>query len=210
MRLAHAVTAVLLTGLAWPAAAVDVQYTVYGWGQQQFPGPVTPPAYCPHMQDGFGYPGDIVELAPYTGTLTLTPGTCVQKINTLLWTVNYTYAGMADDCDAWSDLFFDMNVPRLMTIGTANGALAQTGLLEVSWFNDYISFAPGSTTTFDLLGYTVHVTPLAFPRTEAVFEMRNWPPWVQPPHDVLAEFVVEEGASSVDPTSWSTVKALYR
>ena len=196
--------------LVYPAAAVDVAYTVYAWGPQQYPGPVTPPADCPHMLDGFGYPGDIVDIQPYTGTLLLVPGTYVQKINTLQWTVNYTYAGTPDDCDAWSDLFFDLSVPRAMTIDTVNGTLSQTGLLEVTWFNDYISFDAGSTTTFNLLGYTVYVTPLAFPRTEAVFEMRNWPPWVQPPYDIMAEFVVMEAASPVEPGSWSTIKSLYR
>ena len=130
--------------LAGPAAAVTVNYTVAGWGQQ-FPGPVTPPAGSPHMLDGLGYPGDRVALGIYEGTLNLTPGTSFQKINTLNWSVSYTYAGTETQWDYpahWSDLSFNIAAARNMSFdGGSSGSLNQTGLLEVLWSNDYLALS---------------------------------------------------------------------
>jgi len=199
----------LAVALALPCAA-DVQYSVNGVGTQQYPGPIEPPEWCPHSQDPFGYPGDIVELEAHSGTIPMEAGTYMRKINTLLWTVNYTYAGSETDCDDWSDLFFDLNLPRTMTLGGVSQELSQMGLLEVTWFNDYISVDSGMTATFSVDTYEVEVTPLAFARTEALFEFRNDPPWVQPPYDLMAEFVVTEHMSTKEQSSWSTIKALYK
>ena len=72
--------AAALVALVGLAHATDVSYTVSGWGPTQYPGPFPPPPGAPHLS----YPGDTVQFQTYTGTLTLTPGTSVQKINTLL------------------------------------------------------------------------------------------------------------------------------
>jgi len=176
--------------LAGIAQADLVGYTVYGWGPTQFPGPVTPPAGSPWGPDG--YPGDTVELVMYTGSLDLTPGTYVQKINTLLWTIDYTYAGTEtawDYPDNWSDLSFPIDAGRGMTIGTAAGSLSQNGLLESTWFNDYLSFFDGPMTSFTVQGYYVDVTPLGLSRQGGTnFSGGN--PWVQPSRDVMARFEV--------------------
>jgi hypothetical protein len=115
-----------------------------------------------------------------------------QKINTVLWEVNYTYAGGGDpdypDAD-WQQLWFNnWNAPRSMTIGSETKNLTQAGLLEVLWANDFLSFSAGSTTSFLVDTYRVDVTPLAVARAGAVFP--SGPPWVQPSRDVTAQFDV--------------------
>jgi hypothetical protein len=108
-----------------------------------------------------------------------------------------------------------------MSVGTTNGNLHQTGLLEVDWDDDYVSFASGSTTTFSVGTYLVHVTPLALGRTGGLNGTRmiqspperitcNDPPYLHPAIDVYAEFVVEEANVSTDPTTWGAIKELYR
>lgn len=214
--------AVLVMALATPAAADTVSYTVGAYGPLRFPGPVTPPEGSPWGPDG--YPGDMVELETYTGTLDLTPGTCTLKINTLQWTIDYTYAG-TEDCwdwpDCWSELAFNLNTARSMSVGTTNGALAQEGLLEVDWDDDYISLAGGSTASFLVGSYVVYVTPLALARTPGLASALsseshpgraafNNPPYAHPALDVYARFVVEKALVPVAPTTWGAVKALFR
>ena len=219
------VAAILGIVLVSPAAAVTVNYTVAGVGPMQFPGPVTPPANAPWGPDG--YPGDTVELQAYQGVLDLTPGTYVAKINTLLWTIDYTYGGTATDPDAWSDLEFTVNAPRAMSVHTSSGALAQAGTLLATWETDSLGFAPGSTVDFGVsvsgLMYMVHVTPLALDPAAGIFDncagsilstrptrdIKCFAPWIQPTRDVMAQFVVDAPVPTTT-TSWGHLKALHR
>jgi hypothetical protein len=215
------VVATLSLALAWPAAAVTVDYTVGGTGPMPFPAAVTPPAGSPHGPTG--YPGDTVELLSYSGTLDLIPGTSVLKINTLQWTIDYTYGG-TDTCwdwpACWSELFFPVDAARSITVHTSSGTLAQTGLLECNWDDDHLSFAGGSTVTFSMSGVLVHVTPLPLARIGAFSKATksgSQPPdeilcdlpCALAPRDLWAEFVVE-GSVPVAPETWFRVKALYR
>ena len=209
--------------LASPAAAATVGYTVAGWGPHQFPAPTTPPADAPWGPAG--YPGDVVELQTYTGTLDLTPGTHVLKINTLLWAIDYTYGGTATDPNAWSDVLFAISAPRSISMDATDHALAQTGSLNCTWDNDYLSFAPGSVTDFVVsvsgLSYVVHVTPLAVAPFGGVFSSPNSLPTrspqditcafpcPQPAQDVMAEFVVDAPVPAT-AKSWGSLKVLYR
>jgi hypothetical protein len=184
--------ALAIAGLAvaLPAHATLVTYTVDGVAAQQFTGPVTPPANAPWGSDG--YPGDTVALKSYTGSFDLVAGTSIQKINTLLWTIDYTYAGTATDPTAWSDLSFAFNAARNMTIdGVGPASLSQTGSLDVTWDNDYLGLAGGSTVTFYVQGYRVDVTSLAVAQTPGSnFDGSN--PWVQPNQDIMAQFDISE------------------
>jgi hypothetical protein len=217
-----AAAAILGFSLISPAAAETVSYTVSGyWGQ--FPGPVNPaPEGAPFGPQG--YPGDVVELQTYTGTLDLVPGTYILKINTLLWTINYTYAG-TENCwdwpDCWPEIEFALNAARPMSVGTANGNLDQAGLLEVDWDDDYVSFASGSTTTFSVGTHLVHVTPLALARASGLNSAPvnlspterityNDPPYLRPAIDIYAEFVVEAANVSSDPMTWGAIKELFK
>jgi hypothetical protein len=112
-----------------------------------------------------------VEFDDYTGTLALTPGTYVQNINALLWTINYTYNGTdniaSNDSPSggdWPALSFNIAAPRNIYMGEASGTLNQTGLLVTNWVNDYISFSNGQTTSLWLYDelYRVDVTPLGY------------------------------------------------
>jgi len=179
--------------LAGPATATIVSYTVAGWAQQ-YPGPVTPPAGSPWGPDG--YPGDTVQLATYTGSLNLAQGTSVQKINTLLWKIDYTYGGTATQWDYpahWTEpMLFNIAAPRTMTIeGACVRSLNQAGLLESWWNNDFLGFSPGSTTTFQVGSYRVDVTPLGLGRVGGS-DFGGSNPWTQPPRNMEAQFVVTE------------------
>jgi hypothetical protein len=177
--------------MAMSAGAATVNYTVSGWGPNQYPASTTPPEGAPWGVDG--YPGDTLEMVTYTGTLDLTPGTYNLKINTLKWSIDYTYGGTEtqwDYPDHWSDLSFNVNTARGMSIGTAAGSISQTGTLDVTWFNDYLSFGNGSTTSFTVQGYRVDVTPLGLSRVAG----SNL--GVQPERDIIARFdVVPEPAT---------------
>ncbi len=181
--------ALAIAGLAvaLPAHAVLVSYTADGW-TQQFPAPTTPPANAPWGVNG--YPGDTVGLETYTGSFELTPGTSVQKINTLLWTIDYTYGGTATDPNVWKDVSFTPTAIRNMTIGGVGPqALSQGGALTCTWENDFLGLSPGSAVTFIVQGYQVVVTPLALANIGGNnFDGSN--PWVQAPRDVMAQFVV--------------------
>lgn len=206
--------AILAMALALPAAAVTVTYTVGGLGPIHFPASTLPPPSAPWGTEG--YPGDTLEFQTHTGTLDLVPGTQVLKINTLLWTIDYTYGGTADDPSDWSELAFGVEAPRSIVVHTSNGALAQTGLLEAAWEDDYLSFAAGSSVSFLVEGeagvfYSVRVTPLALARVGA---FSGWPnkcafPCSLVGRDMMATFVVDL-AVPAGTTAWGCVKALYR
>ena len=170
--------------LAGPAPATSVDYTVFGWAQQ-FPGPLTPPAGSPWGPTG--YPGDTVAFGNYTGTLDLTPGTYVLKINTLNWRIDYTYGGTPEP---WPDMNLSFNAARDIYFGQEPaGALQQPGLLRVNYWNDYLSLLAGSTASFTVEGYRVDITPLGLaPVGGSNFSGDN--PWAQPPRDVMARFDV--------------------
>ena len=180
-------------GEALNALATDVSYTVSGWGPTQYPGPFPPPPGAPHSS----YPGDTVQFQTYTGTLNLTPGTYVQKINTLLWTVDWTYNGtncsLSDDGPPpgdWPQLLFPINAARTMSFGAGPASsLSQTGLLKTTWFDDYITVNAGSTSTFFVSGYEIKVTAGALPERN-VWNSSGSPPWIQPNQDVMATFEV--------------------
>jgi hypothetical protein len=185
-----------ITAMAALAHAESIGYTVSGLGPTQYPGPYTPPAGAPHLVDGLGYPGDAVGLTTYTGTLDLTPGTYIQKINTLNWSISYTYAGTDndwtnDDSGDWVQLQSLVNATRTISFNNGPaGFLVQTGLLEVNWDNDYLAVSAGLTSIFDVPGYQIAVTPLAVART-AGSNFAGFPggtPWIQPAQDIMARF----------------------
>jgi len=185
------VTTIVLAGYA---RADAVAYSVDGVGAMQFPGPITPPSDAPWGVNG--YPGDTVAIAAYAGTIDLTPGTSIQQIGTVDWTVNYTYAGTATDPNSWSNLTFNFNATSNISVGgTLVGSLGQPGQLNVQWDDDYLSFSAGSTTSFSADGYAIQVTPIAISEIGAW----NWngvandgnPPWPQTPSlDLMAQFDV--------------------
>jgi hypothetical protein len=164
--------------------AATVSYTVDGWGPTQYPGPVTPPAGAPWGQNG--YPGDTLELLTYTGTLDLTPGSYTQALNTLAWTIDYTYGGTATDWSesAWSDLFFNVNAVRNISFGAVQGSLTQTGTLESTWNYDSLTLNAGHGIALLVQGQRVDITPLGCGPTES----GNL--GVQPSCDVMARFDV--------------------
>jgi len=191
-----------LVWLGGVAHAAFVNYTVDGWSQQ-FPAPTTPPANAPHGSNG--YPGDTVALQTYTTTtdiLDLTPGTYTQKINTLLWTIDYTYGGTATDPNAWSNLSFGVNTTRGITFdGGATGSFSQTGLLEVTYDNDYLQLYSGGTITLLVQGYNIAITPLGLAEVGGSnFSGGN--PWAQPSRDVMAEFVITAAPVPLPPAVW--------
>ena len=197
-KLTIILTAAAIFALAGFARAETIEYTVSGLGPTNYLGPHAPPAGSPHLVNGLGYPGDAVALMTFTGTLDLTPGTYIQKLNTLSWSISYTYAGTDDDWtnDAtgdWLQLQFPVNADRTMSFGAGpSSSLSQTGLLEVNWDNDYLAVSAGSTSTFFVPGYQIDVTPLAVARMAG----SNFPgfpggtPWIQPSQDIMASFDV--------------------
>lgn len=161
--------AVVLVGLLFgsPPYADTGTYTV-GGGSRQFSGLITPPAGAPWGPNG--YPGDTAALQAYTGTLDLAQATSLQKINTRLWTMNYTAAGTATDPEDWSNLSFDLNLARSVQFGRSGGPsadLTQAGKLEVTRDNDFLSVShspQGSTASPFTPGYQTDITPLDPPQ----------------------------------------------
>jgi hypothetical protein len=194
--------------LAMPAHAVFVTYTLSGWGPTSFPGTVadTPNPAPPDVPAGDypggnywgpdGYPGDAVQLQPYTGSLDLTPGTYTQKIDTRLWTGYYTYAGAGDPANpnaGWQELWFHFGTTQNMTIDTVSKSLTAPGLLECLWDADYLSFSAGPTVSFIVQGFEVDVTPLGLPAASAGWSGPVGAGGVpQPSQDLLAQFVVTQ------------------
>jgi hypothetical protein len=187
--IATIVVVAIIAGSSFVQASMS--FAVDGVAPLQFPGPVPPPATAAHIVDGQGYPGDTVGLQADRGSFDLAPGTFVQKINTLNWTVNWTYAGGGNPSNPdgdWQELSFTVNAFRDITIGSQTVTLSQTGLLEVNWDNDYLSFSTGSTSSLYVEGYRIDITPLAVERTGAEFPAG--PPWNQPDQDMMARFDV--------------------
>jgi hypothetical protein len=178
------------------AHALSIGYTVDVWGPTHYPSGHTIPGDAPWGPNG--YPGDTVQLATYTGTFDLTPGsTSSHKIDTLLWTIDYTYNGTngtaADDSPPlgdWPELQFNIAIARGISFaGGASGSLSQPGLLRTNWFNDYLSLGNGSVSSFVVQGYQVDVMPLGLLEVGGSnFKGSN--PWVQPNRDVMAQFTV--------------------
>jgi hypothetical protein len=179
-----AVLAIAALAVGWPAHAVIVNYSAGGW-TQQFPSSIPVPDNAPWGPNG--YPGDTVTLQAFTGSLDLTPGTYIQKINTLLWSIDYTYGGTPEP---WPDINMSFDAPRTMSfVGGSDGSLANTGLLRVNYWNDYLSLDAGSTVSFIVQGYKVDVTPLGLAEVGGSdFDGGN--PWAQPNRDVMARFDV--------------------
>jgi len=127
-----------------PASAATVSYTVDGIAPLNF-------AYV--LNNGF--PSDTVEIQSYTGTLDLTPGTVIQQVNTVAWTVDYSADSPPDT--------FTAAVPATRDIhfSAVTGTLSQNGTLNVSPSADTLAFALGSTTTLAVDGWLVSITPLA-------------------------------------------------
>ena len=120
------------------------------------PGPLTPPPNA--VWGPNGYPGDTVDL-PGSGTLPDGPGSYTQQINTLLWTIDYTYGGAPEP---WPDMMLGFDASRGMSVDATSGSLSQSGQLRVNYYNDFLSMLLGSTTTFIDGSYQVDVTPLGF------------------------------------------------
>jgi len=140
----------------------------------------------------------------------LTVGTSVQKINSLLWTVNYTWEGT--DANHW-DVPSNFTLSRQIQIGTETAVLTQTGLLNASWVNDYLNLYTGSTATIYTQGYRIDITPIATPYGDAnsdggatTFNSDN--PWVQPAQDIYAQFVVTEDSGIVAAPEPGSIAAL--
>lgn len=164
-----------------------IWFSTAGTGSMHYPGPVTPPSAAPWGTNG--YPGDTVELLGLTGSLDLIAGSSqILKINTVKWTIDYTYAGTATDPEAWTDLTFNILAVQSMQLGAASGNLHQNGTLRASWDNDYLSFLNGATSTFVAGNYQVKVTPLGLTEVGGSFSGGN--PWVQPTRDLYAQFDV--------------------
>ncbi len=200
IKVINVFAAAAIFAVAGLANAATIGYTVSGLGPTNYPGPFPPPAGAPHLVDGLGYSGDAVAFGTYSGTLDLTPGTYVQKINTLTWAVSYTYNGtdgsLANDSPAggdWPDLLFPIAGARTMSFGGGPAAsLSQSGLLQTTWDDDYLSLSAGSTSTFFVPGYQIDVTPLALPVAN-VTSAPGFPggtPWSQPDRDIMATFTV--------------------
>lgn len=122
---------------------------------------------------------------------TLSPGTSVQQVNPVNWSVNYTYGGTADDPTAWSDVSFDFTLSRTISLdGVVLGTISQPGHLLCSWDTDYLTLGDGPTSTFDVPGYSIAVTPMAANPWPDGAGGSSGPPWVQTTGEVDATFVV--------------------
>ncbi len=182
------ICAVVISVMAMSAGAATVNFTVSGWGANQYPASILPPESAPWGVDG--YPGDTLELVTYSGTLDLAPGSYELKINTLLWTIDYTYGGTETDPEAWSNVFHSITAIRSISFdGGPSGSLSQTALLENQWENDFLTIDEGATSSFNVGGFQVDVTPLGVNQFWGTnFSGSN--PWVQPQTDIMARFDV--------------------
>lgn len=201
------VAVLVIASFVWASSsrASLVSYTVDAVAPLQLTAATPAPADAPWGSSG--YPGDTVELQSYTGTFDLTLGTSTQKINSLLWLVNYTYGGTATDPNAWSDVSFDLNVARQIHIGTETATLSQTGLLNASWDNDYLGFASGQTVSLDYQGYHIAVTSLELPSTGAS-NFDGDAPWTQSAQDMYARFVITTSSDMTSAPEPGSIAAL--
>lgn len=169
--------------------AVTVNYSVEGWGPTAFP--ASTPAPADALWGPNGYPGDTVALEAFNGTLNLTEGSSLLKINTLLWTIDYTYGGTATNpsYDVWQELTFQFDLARNLNLGGQIASITQGGTLQCLYTNDFLQLSGGSTTTWLLDGYKIDVTPVGLAAAEGVFPTGQ-NPWVQAPRDVVARFDV--------------------
>ncbi len=201
-----ALVAVVLHVAAYAYADITINYSVSGVGPTSYPGPVTPASDAEWGANG--YPGDTVELGAYSGTLTLTPGTSVHEINTLLWYVDHTYGGtglpLQDDEDHWTDLLFNINASRSITLDGSTGTLNQQGQLGVTWYTDTLSFATGATTSLIVDGYRVDITPLPFTPTDA----GDLGPQFDPAATIWAQFDVAAVPEPGAIVAWSILGTL--
>ncbi len=173
------------------SATAGISYTAGAWGPHQFPADITPPSNAPHGTNG--YPGDTLGIETYSGDAAdWAPGTYVVPMGLLNWTIDYTYGGTETDPDDWSEVTHNFDVTRQLTIGGVTEDIVQSGLLENTWHNDYVTFYDGQTTTFNNVnGYQIDVTPLGFART-AGSSFSGGAPWVQPDIELFAQFVVSD------------------
>ena len=148
----------IVVALAIPSMA-SVTVTVDGWGPNQYPADVTPPANAPFGTEG--YPGDTIQITGNTNNLNLQEGTYTLNIGTLDWMIDPTYGGTETDYNDWGDVMHNIQINRTITFqdGTS-GTLAQQMLLKNTWDSDYITLYQGDTTSFNVNGYNVDVTPL--------------------------------------------------
>jgi len=195
------ICAVVIFVMTMSAGATTINYTVSGWGPNQYPASITPPTSAPWCVDG--YPGDTLGMVTYTGTLDLTPGTYNLKINTLNWTIDYTYGGTATNPDDWSNVFHNITAIRSISFdGGPSGSLSQTALLENQWANDFLTIDEGATSSFTVGGFQVNVTPLGLDQFGGTnFDGSN--PWVQSQTDIIARFDVVS-----EPATTTTIAAL--
>jgi hypothetical protein len=197
-----AAAAILASGAITQGATID--YSVTGFGPAQYPAPTTPPADAPWGSSG--YPGDTVGSNPFNGTLDLTPGAQVLPIGTLTWTINYTYGGTATAWDYpadWSAVTFTVNANTNLSFGGGPaGNIAQSGVLDVEWDDDYLTLNAGTPSTFFVPGYEIVVTPQAIATTRGSnFSGSN--PWVQPTQVVDATFDVTPVPEPTTLIVWS-------
>ena len=206
-------SALALAGFAFalPAHAILVPYTVDEVAPLQLASPIAAPADAPWGPNG--YPGDTLSLQSYSGAFDLTVGTSIQKINTLNWTVDYTYGGTATDPNAWNDVNSNFTLSRQIQIGSQTAILNQTGLLSASWANDYLNLDASPVTTLYLQGYKIEITALATPYGGAgsdggatTFDGGN--PWGQPSQDIYAQFVVTEASGMAAAPEPGSIAAL--
>jgi hypothetical protein len=189
MKILIVFSACIVLMLAFTEVSI-VDFTVSGWGPNQFPAPTIPPEDAPWGVDG--YPGDTLEMVTHTGTLDLTPGTYELQINTLEWIIDYTYGGTETDPEDWSNIYHNITAGRTISFGGGpSGSLSQDMYLENTWDNDYLTVYEGGTSTFSVGGYQVEVSPLGV----SEFGGSNFygsAPWTQPDTVINARFVVTE------------------
>jgi hypothetical protein len=182
-------------------AYAEVDFTTSDYGPQSFPGNPVPDGVAPHDS----YPGDSVEFIGSTNTLALGLNQNVD-IGEILWTVDWTYNGTDDDFNNdhpdtdWPDLVFDVDLPIAFSFdGSSVGSMSLPGVLEVTWYGDYLSFG-SATESFTAGGYVFDVTTQAIPTVYADSLGLQ-----EPSLDVRADITVAEAAPVPEPASMTLV-----
>ena len=166
---------VVIAGIvtALPAHAASITYTVDSV-TTSFPATIVVPGDAYWMTNAGptnglinGYPGDSVQLQSYTGQFDLTPGTSIQQVNSLLWTVNPTYGGTLTDANpsgTWQNSVFNVDASRVIHIGGSSATISQAGSLNVTYDTDTLVFSSsGPTASLLVDGYKIDITPLSIP-----------------------------------------------